>query len=210
MPEGEMTTSWGKATNLMHLQFFLLVFLPLLWIYVNLPELSDLVLIYLIIAVFGTLIVLIERMSPKGTPWAVMGLNTENLGQQVLSAVFIAVVTIIVGGREGVVVPVRIPAETFMRIYLWGYALMAVEELLFTQVILATVEERLGIVPGALIAAVAFVAFHWRIYGWNFRILMAFALYRIVAGILSGVYKSVVPTSFPHLIINVLAAARFG
>jgi len=210
MPEGEMTTSWGKATNLMHLQFFLLVFLPLLWIYVNLPELADLVLIYLVIAVFGTLIVLIERMSPKGTPWAVMGINTENLGQQVLSAVSIAVVTIIVGGREGVIVPVRIPAETFMRIYLWGYALMAVEELLFTQVILATVEERLGIVPGALIAAVTFVVFHWRIYGWNFRILMALTLYRIVAGILSGLYKSVVPTSFPHLIINVLAAARFG
>jgi len=39
---------------------------------------------------------------------------------------------------------------------------------------------------------------------------MALTLYRIVAGILSGLYKSVVPTSFPHLIINVLAAARFG
>ena len=205
MPKGEITSSWGGVTDLMHIQYAVLVLLPLLWIRVNLPEMRDLVSMYLLISAIASMIILSERISPARIPWAVLGLNTENLSQQVIASITLTAVTIILAGEGAYIAPPIIPIETFMRIYLWGYAFVAVEESFFTQIILGTMMERTGIVPGSIVSALIFTAFHWSVYGWSVQILLAFFIYRVAAGILAGIYRSVIPCAFPHLIINALA-----
>jgi len=207
LPRGEITSSWGGTTDLMHMQFAILVLLPLLWINVNVPSMRDLTSMYLLLATISLLIIFVERMNPQRFPWAVLGLNSERLGEQVIASILLAAATIILSGRKGgFIAPPFVPAEVAMRVYLWGYAFMAVEEAFFTQIILGTAIERMGIVPGSFAAAVVFTVFHWNVYGWSFQILTALFIYRVVAGVLSGIYRSVIPCAFPHLIINMLAA----
>lgn len=213
MPAGEMTHPWGRFTTFLQVNFFFTVTLPLCWIMVNVPELSGLTLIYLVLALWGELIAFSERIMPEKVPWAYIAIGTEALPYQVLTAFAVTALVTSLGGATEACVPFTITSEeplALYKLYLWLYAFVAVEESLFGQWLSASAVEKLGIVPGASLSGFVFTIFHWRIYGWLPPILLGLFLFRFITTVAMGIFKSIIPAALSHFLNNFLAVRALG
>jgi len=210
MPQGELTHPWVSVTGLIELNFFFTIALPLLWIYVNIPELSGVASLYAMLAVWAETACLAERSMPEAVPYAYLGAGTEDLLEQFLTAAGITTLTAVLAGASIIssFIPPFILTEqctTALRLYLWLYALPFTEEGVFAQWVSATAMERLGVIPGSIISGIVFAFFHWQIYGWMTNVLLALFLFRFISNIVMVLFKSVIPSVAAHVMINFLS-----
>ena len=214
MPDGYLSSRWENTTALIHVSFFFTVTLPLLWISVNIDELSRVAMLYLMMGVWSEIIAITERLSPEKIPWSYLAVRRENFLYQTLSGIALGIAVTFIGADISSFVPFTIASATqasnLLKIYLWAYGFMAVEESLFSQWLAATLCEKTGLIPGATITALVFSAFHWSLYGWSTQILISLFVFRFLGSIVNAAYRSMVPSATAHVIINLLALRALG
>jgi len=215
LPEGTLTSEWTKTTALFHSIYFISIILPIMWVAINLEELRTVAIIYLIIGLWINLISITERLSPPKVPWSFMPVRFENFIQQTLAALIILAITVMSGIQISSFVPFTIMAPpsqivSIIKIYLWQFGFLSLEESFFGQYLGATLCEKIGIIPGALINAVIFVGFHYSMYGWAANILISLFIFRFLGSIANAIYRSMVPSAETHFLINLIALKSIG
>ncbi len=65
--------------------------------------------------------------------------------------------------------------------------------------------ENLGLIPGVLIGAMVFAAYHALAYSYNFTPIIYAFLFGLLAGLTTARFKSVLPGIVGHMMVNLFA-----
>ncbi len=91
---------------------------------------------------------------------------------------------------------------TLATIYFIGFAVPIVEEFIFGNVIPTTLIKEFGIVSGTLISSAMFVLFYLVAFQYNWYILLAVLVFRLLSTIALIRFGSFLPSFVAHVVIN--------
>ena len=81
------------------------------------------------------------------------------------------------------------------------------EEAIFRGLIFPSASETWGVVPGVLLSALIFMIFHWGLFGYNLQIQIFTFIFGILAAIMTGATRSIIPSIIMHYVINLVSVA---
>ena len=219
-PEGSYNTIWSTADKeiCFFLTFFSCICLLLLYTGAEAGKLPFIfkkvsLVYFMIFSIYGTiaLTATFERILGFKLPAEFIGLgdiieNPEKLEKTTYLAALIAVFYIVLNyllGTEAPPLRVEFPYSLLLFLSL-AVVVPYVEECLFTAAILATLAQRLGIVPSLILTSILRVFFHVFILGSKLAMIPIF-VWSILIGVVALAYRTKYPAILSHGIINAIA-----
>ena len=183
--------------------------LPMLWIFINLPNVSNITLIYLIILAIFLTIGLLEYMFPlKMRASAIVGFGGYSYDIQAVIGLAIAGVTVFLfwSSPEKLSFAMQFTdfEQTLPMFYLTVIAVPWIEEFVFGNILASSFIEELGVVPGILIISTVFSLFHFMVYSSNIYLLAVAFVFRFLASLALVKFTSFLPGIVGHTTVNLI------
>jgi len=186
----------------------LFLVLPMFWILVNMPDLSNVTLIYLLMIAVFLAPALLEYMFPlKMEASGILGWGGKSYDVQAAVGGMIAVVTLLMfwtAPQQLSFMPMQMIdiGKTLAAFYLTVIAIPWVEEFVFGNFLASSFIEELGIIPGALIISAVFALFHFLVYASNIYLLITAFIFRFLTSLALVRFTSFLPGYIAHTIVN--------
>lgn len=216
-PEGAFSVKPPYTIDPQKFLFWAALFLalPMLWILVNMPDLSNVTLVYLIMTGVFLTPAMLEYLFPlEMRVTGILGWGGKSYEIQAVVGAMIAVVTLTMfwtAPQQLSFVPMQMIGlgKTVAAFYLTVIAIPWVEEFIFGNLLASSFIEELGIVPGALLISITFSAFHYLVYASNIYLLITAFIFRFITSIALVKFTSFLPGYVAHTIVN-LVGFLFG
>lgn len=182
--------------------------LPMLWILINMPDIANVTLVYLIMVAIFFSAAMLEFLFPKQmVVTGLLGWGGKSYDVQALVGIAIATISLLLfwfSPGTFAFVPFQIVnlGQTLVAFYLTVIAIPWIEEFIFGNLIPSSIIEELGIVPGVLVSAFIFSVFHFLVYSANIYLLIAAFTFRALASIALVRFTSFLPGYVAHTIVN--------
>ena len=209
-PEGAFSVKPPYTIDPQKFLFWAALFLvlPMFWILVNMPDISNVTLVYLLMIGVFLAPAMLEYMFPmKMEASGILGWGGKNYSTQAVVGAMIAVVTLIMfwtAPQQLSFVPMQMVdlGKTIAAFYLTVVAIPWIEEFIFGNFLASSFIEELGIVPGALLISIVFSVFHFLVYSSNIYLLITAFIFRFLTSIALVRFTSFLPGYVAHTIVN--------
>lgn len=188
------------------------IMLPVLWISVNVPELSNVAFWYVGLVALMLPLMMFEWIFPKKMEaTAMVGFGGLSYGTQAAIGVGIALSVLMIFysiPTEFRIFPFSARSAgdiTLFAFFLTVIAVPLIEEFTFGNLISASVIEELGIIPGSIVASLAFAMFHFLVYQSNAFFLFAAFVFRLLTCLAMVRFVSFLPGLVAHYVVNAVA-----
>lgn len=209
-PEGAFSVPPPYTINPQKFLFWagLGLILPMLWILVNMPDIANIVLVYLIMVAIFFSAAMLEFLFPRRmVVTGLLGWGGKSYDVQAVVGLVIAITSLLLfwtSSNPFTFLPVQIVSlgQTLVAFYLTVIAIPWIEELIFGNLIPSSVIEELGIVTGVIISAFIFSMFHFLVYSANIYLLITAFVFRALASIALVRFISFLPGYVAHVAVN--------
>jgi len=183
------------------------IFLAILLIIIipNFPTLQSMALYYIALGVISLVALFLEGMNKKYWIAAIGFGKSKNVSGDIVIGVSFALLFVSLTGLFSTLQLFSAPFGSLLYMLLIVVIVSFFEENFFGGILLPTLTEKAGIVPGVLFTSALFMFGHGLAYGWALVPLVFALVFRVVASIIILYRKSWLGTFIAHAIVNVLS-----
>ena len=184
-----------------------ILFISLAWISANMPSLQNIAFYYFLFVLLYVLGWIIVHINPRSGVLCYIGMGRADApAEGYVYAMLIAVAFIVtVGMIGGITIPSLEIGGLLLSLYMSCFVVPIAEEGGFSGLLLPTLCEDLGVIPGIIITSIAFGMFHWAVYSANMAYIIALTLFRIPMCAVVLYQRDIAGATLAHAFINFVA-----